>query len=105
MDKPTRPPKLASPTTLRLRQEVVDAIDAAGHEQGRLRSELLTEAIDHWLLLNAHGLDAVRIVNALNRPDHELAEVENTTAGALELLQEARARLIALTLSTPPQIF
>jgi hypothetical protein len=105
MPTPSEPPKLARPTTLRLYQQQIDAIDAIAEQRGQLRSELLVEAVDHWLLLDEHGIDAVRIVAALRRPDQELAKIENTTAAALELVKEARARLVALTLNEAPQIF
>ena len=99
------PPKLSRPTTLRLRQEQLAAIDAIAERRGQLRSELLIEAVDHWLLLYERGLDAARIVAALGRPDRELSEIEDTAAEALEMIQEVRARLIALTLTEPPKIW
>src|SRR4051812_45212021 len=105
MSEPFESSKLARPTTLRLRVAQIEAIDAEAERRGQLRSELLVEAVDHWLLLNGHGLDAKRIAAVLDTRDSNLEAVEAMTESALELLQEARARLLAITLTEPPKIW
>jgi hypothetical protein len=81
---------------MRLRQDQLDALVEIAEQLKRSRNDLFVEAIDHWLLLQSRGLNAVDLVVALDTAsDHELAEIENVLADALNKVNDARVRLMA----------
>lgn len=92
-------PQMAPPTTLRLRQEQVRALDEIAQRTGRLRSEVLVEAVDYWLLLNTRKIDPKLLISALDqeRPDQHahMVAADQAVSSALKLIDQARSELLA----------
>jgi predicted DNA-binding protein len=86
--------------SLRLDTARLEALNEIADRTERLRSELLIEAVDHWLLMEARGIDVEKLMAAIDTmdPEHpqvELRAADDATKAALDLINTARSRLLA----------